>query len=249
MSEYDVFGRVGCKGYFSAPVEGEARVAERREERDDLRAVFAAGLDQHRGTEAFEQRAQFVHHHDLVPLDVALDEIEAPEAGEEFAAPAHPGRELRGGGRAAVVHEVLSRAEVARRARRIVGHRNGLVLGAEGVGEDLHVATAAQVAAQHGEDRRHGLHGVDPAHAAGQAGERAGVVAEVGADVDGRVASVHELRQVVDVFRGRGVAPDAEPLPEEEHAAHGAQVSFERQGFIEDFMDQCLQGRFRVLLF
>ena len=134
MSEYDVFGRVGCKGYFAAPVEGEARVAERREERDDLRAVFTAGLDQHRGAEAFEQRAQFVHHHDLVPLDVALDEIEAPEAGEEFAAPAHPGRELRGGGCAAVVHEVLPRAEVARRARRIVGHRNGLVLGAEGVG-------------------------------------------------------------------------------------------------------------------
>ena len=44
-------------------------------------------------------------------VDSLNDEIEAPEAGEEFAAPAHPGRELRGGGRAAVVHEGLSRAE------------------------------------------------------------------------------------------------------------------------------------------
>lgn len=62
-------------------------------------------------------------------------------------------------------------------------------------------------------------------------------------------ASVHELRQVVDVFRGRGVAPDAEPLQRKNMRLTGAQVSFERQGFIEDFMDQCLQGRFRVLLF
>ena len=49
-----------------------------------------------------------------------------------------------------------------------------------------------------------------------------------------------ELRQVVDVFGGGGVTPDAEPLPEKEQAAHGAQVAFERQGSVEDFMDQCL---------
>ena len=239
-AEDDVLGACGRQGDLPSAFEGEGLVAQRREEFDDAGAVAAARLDEHRGAEAFEQRAQFGQHHHFVAFDVAFDEVEAFESGEEFAAPAHLGRELRGGGRAAVVDEVLSRAEVARFARRVVGHRDRFVLGAQRVGEYLDVAAAAQVAAQDGEDRGNRLHGIDPARRAGQPGERAGVVAEVGADVDGRVARADELRQVVDVFGGGGVTPDAEPLPEEEQAAHGAQVAFERQGSVEDFMDQCL---------
>ena len=173
-----------------------------------------------------QQGTHFPHHDDLVTLDVAFDEVEALQFAEQFAAAAHLGRELHVGSAAGVVYEVLPRAEVARLARRVVGHHDGFRLRAQGVGKYFGVGAAAEVAAQRLADRGHRFHGVDLARGACEAGDRAGVVAEVGADVDACVARAYQLRQVVDVLRGRGLASDAQPLPEEEQPAHGAQVAF-----------------------
>ena len=69
------------------------------------------------------------------------------------------------------------------------------------------VDAAAEVAAQHLADRGHRLHGIDPALGTRQSGDRPGVVAEVGADVDADVARADELRQVVDILRGASRRP------------------------------------------
>ena len=183
-----------------------------------------------------------MHNHHLVPLDVALDEVEPFEPGEKFAAAAHFGSEGRVGLSAAVVHEVLPRAEVARLACRVVAHGYLPGFGAERVGEDLDVAAAAQVALQHAADRLYGLHGVDPPFGTREAGDRPGVVAEVGTDVDAGVAPPDKPAEVVDILRGGGVAADAEPLPDEEHPAYGAQVALERQRAVEDSVYECLHG-------
>ena len=52
------------------------------------------------------------------------------------------------------------------------------------------------------------------------------------------IAGPHELREVVYILRGGGVASDSETLPEEKEAAHDAEIAFERQRVVEDSMDQ-----------
>ena len=136
---------------------------------------------------------------------------------------------------------MLPRSEVSVFAHRGVAHADRLVLGAEGEGQDVDVAAAADVAAQDLADGGHGLHGVDLPRGTGQTGERAGVVAQIGADVDADVARTDELRQVVDVLRGRRAAADAEPLPEEEEPAYGPQVLLERERAVEDPVDEAFQ--------
>ena len=239
-SENDVFPviTVGVEGHLAAAVEGESVVSHRAEQPDDCRTVFASGFNQHGGTEPLQQGPHLAHDDEFVALDVALDEIQPRQMGEQLAAAPHFGCEFHVCLAARVVHEILPGTQVTARARRIVAHADGFVLRAEGERVDFHVAAAAQVAAQHLADRGHGLDRVDASRRTRQPRKRAGVITEVGAEVHADIAFADQLRQVVDVLRSRSETPDSEPLEDEEHPADRPKITFERKQAVEYPMQQ-----------
>jgi glyoxylase-like metal-dependent hydrolase (beta-lactamase superfamily II) len=129
LAEDDVFFGVGGERNFPPVLERVTLVIQFGEEFDDLRAVFAARFDQYCRAETLQQRAQLVHDDQLIPFDVALDEIEPLQPGEKLAAAPHPGGESDGALSGGIAHEVSSRAEITRFAGGVVAHGDLFILG------------------------------------------------------------------------------------------------------------------------
>ena len=171
MAEDDVFFGVGGERNFPPVLERVTLVIQFGEEFDDLRAVFAARFDQYCRAETLQQRAQLVHDDQLIPFDVALDEIEPLQPGEKLAAAPHLGGELHVGLGARLHHEILSRAEVAARADGGVAHADLALGGAERESALFSryctlaaIGTIADVMRMEGENRtivQCGLEGID----------------------------------------------------------------------------------------
>ena len=238
MAEDDVFFGVGGERNFPPVLERVTLVIQFGEEFDDLRAVFAARFDQYCRAETLQQRAQLVHDDQLIPFDVALDEIEPLQPGEKLAAAPHPGGESDGALSGGIAHEVSSRAEITRFAGGVVAHGDLFILGSQRAVEDFDVAAAPQVAAQHPANDRDGFDGMDPACGADDFRERTGVIAQIGSDVDRRVAGFRQPGQVIDVFGRRAAPSKPQPVADEKEAAHRPQITFERKRPVEDFVEQ-----------
>ena len=151
----------------------------------------------------------------------------------EEEARSYPGA-LSGG----IAHEVSSRAEITRFAGGVVAHGDLFILGSQRAVEDFDVAAAPQVAAQHPANDRDGFDGMDPACGADDFRERTGVIAQIGSDVDRRVAGFRQPGQVIDVFGRRAAPSKPQPVADEKEAAHRPQITFERKRPVEDFVEQ-----------
>ena len=230
MNENDVF-RIAVGERPHRPLAQHiAVVTDRAEQRDDSRTVISPGLDQHGRVMPLEQRTHLGHHDKLVALDIALDQIDPVERREQLAAAPHLSLEFdeRQPSRRLIEHEVLPRAEIAVAVHRRVAHANRPVRVAERAGENLDMAETAQIVPQHAADRLDRLDGPDTSLRPDQRGQRIGVIAKVGPDVDRRIALRHEIFQETGILVG-GRAADPRAVAEQVHSAQRLQITVQRQ--------------------